>query len=526
MAMSSKSINIFLKSIADATGFTKIREHAKGLTKNMGEVGGSIKKVSEAFGTLGGVFGGAIQNMLKGGIWGMMGEAIKGVIMLYHRWRDAAKKAAEEERKARDEQIKAITEYQSLTEKCYSTSVSAADLRLKKIKDEIDAVNELRKAELELERERLRAAGDKAGAEAITGRIADLDADAAAERIAAEMEAAERRIEAARRMSEDMGPVVSAAKAAYERAVDEEKRAIARVQEHAENSAVGHLTLGANGGFTRAPASAAQRSKAGIEAVAKFRKSDEGKALAESRKGAAEALKSAEDAARRAAAEALDTAERNLANLGMKADALLVREEARAAKAVNDSAEQSAKAAEKAAESIRTAEVKAAQDAARERDRLDRELHARRMDDLRAEIAEQTKGAASLRARAAAAQGEFDRAFAMYRDPTKAEAAIAEERDYRSDLKRLHKDASRYGGKWRIDELSRLMAAGDSQGVAETLDGWRRLKGFTPQVEAMVRASAAERTKTTAEEELRKIEANTAGLAEKLDALLVMKEGA
>lgn len=522
MAMSSKSINIFLKSIADATGFTKIREHAKGLTKNMGEVGGSIKKVSEAFGTLGGVFGGAIQNMLKGGIWGMMGEAIKGVIMLYQRWRDAAKKAAEEERKARDEQIKAITEYQSLIEKCYSTSVSAADLRLKKIKDEIDAVNELRKAELELERERLRAAGDKAGAEAITGRIADLDADAAAERIAAEMEAAERRIEAARRMSEDMGPVVSAARAAYERAVDEEKRAIARAQEHAENSAVGHLTLGANGGFTRAPATAEQRSKAGIEAVAKFRKSDEGKALAESRKGAAEALKSAEEAARRTAAEALDTAERNLANLGMKADALLAREEAKAMKAVNDSAEQSAKAAE----SIRAAEVKAAQDAARERDRLDRELHARRMDDLRAEIAEQTKGAASLRARAAAAQGEFDRAFAMYRDPTKAEAAIAEERDYRSDLKRLHKDASRYGGKWRIDELSRLMAAGDSQGVAETLDGWRRNRNFTPQVEAMVRASAAERTKTTAEEELRKIEANTAGLAEKLDALLVMKEGA
>ena len=90
-------------------------------------------------------------------------------------------------------------------------------------------------------------------------------------------------------------------------------------------------------------------------------------------------------------------------------------------------------------------------------------------------------------------------------------------------MKRLHRDASRYGGKWRIDELSRLMAAGDSQGVTDTLTAWRRNKNFTPQIEAMVRASAAERTKTTAEDELRKIENNTAGLARKLDELLAMK---
>lgn len=41
----------------------------------------------------------------------------------------------------------------------------------------------------------------------------------------------------------------------------------------------------------------------------------------------------------------------------------------------------------------------------------------------------------------------------------------------------------------------------------------------------MVRASAAERTKTTAEDELRKIESNTADLAAKLDELISMKGG-
>ena len=181
------------------------------------------------------------------------------------------------------------------------------------------------------------------------------------------------------------------------------------------------------------------------------------------------------------------------------------------------------KAAEKAAEAAKQAEIKAAQEAARERERLDREAHQKRMDMLKEEIAASESRAGGWRNVAASAQSEFDRAFAMYRDPAQAASAIAEEQDYRNDLKQLHKDANRYGGKWRIDELSRLMAAGDSQGVSDTLEGWRRLKGFTPQVEAMVRASAAERTKTTAEDELRKIEHNTASLAAKVEELLAMK---
>jgi hypothetical protein len=113
----------------------------------------------------------------------------------------------------------------------------------------------------------------------------------------------------------------------------------------------------------------------------------------------------------------------------------------------------------------------------------------------------------------------------MYRDPARAAAVIGEEQAYRNDLERLHKDARRYGGKWRIDELSSLMAAGDTQGVSDTLAGWRKSRGFTPQVEAMVRASAAENAKTTVEDELRKIENNTKDLSSKLEELLSMKGG-
>lgn len=174
---------------------------------------------------------------------------------------------------------------------------------------------------------------------------------------------------------------------------------------------------------------------------------------------------------------------------------------------------------EKAAKKAQEEEVKAAQAAAKEREKLERELHQQRMADLRAELAAQKEAASTLQATATAAQSEFDRAFALYRDPQAAAEQRAEEESYRADLDRLHKDASRYGGKWRIDELSALMAAGDTQGVSDTLAGWRKSRSFTPEVEAMVRASAAEKTKTTAEDELRKLNDQTAGLTQKMEDL-------
>lgn len=160
-----------------------------------------------------------------------------------------------------------------------------------------------------------------------------------------------------------------------------------------------------------------------------------------------------------------------------------------------------------------------------ERKRIESEAQKTAIKNIRERIDEQKRASGDLSTVASAAASEFDRAFAWYRDPNAAKRGIGEEQDYRNDLERLHRDASRYGGKWRIDELSRLMSAGDTQGVADTLAGWRKSRSFSPQVEALVRASAAEQTKTSAEDELRKIAANTSKLDQKLDELLNMKGG-
>lgn len=261
-------------------------------------------------------------------------------------------------------------------------------------------------------------------------------------------------------------------------------------------------------------------------------------------------VKRVESEARRAANRAArerESARQQQDALDIQRDDFATSEITRANEAAN-ATESVRSAARAAADERQKAEIAAAQAVAKERARLEQEAHDQRMADLRAEIAEQTKAAAQQRSVAAAAQSEFDKAFAMYRDPSRAAAVIGEEQDYRNDLDRLHKDARRYGGKWRIDELSSLMAAGDTQGVSDTLATWRKSKGFTPEVEAMVRASAAEQTKTTAEDELKKvnaeleklsadlqslasdrnakldgIERNTSGLAAKVDELLTVK---
>lgn len=168
-------------------------------------------------------------------------------------------------------------------------------------------------------------------------------------------------------------------------------------------------------------------------------------------------------------------------------------------------AEAAAKEAAKAAEERQKAEIAAAKAAAQERERLDRELHQKRMNDLREEIEAQSKAQAGQSAIRSAAQTEFERAFAMYRDPSRAASEIAEERDRADDLDSLHRDARRYGGKWRIDELASLMSAGDSQGVSDRLAEWRKSSKFSPEVEAMVRASAAEKTRDLAEERMQQI---------------------
>lgn len=468
----SKRIDIRIGSTADLTGFAKVKAQ-------LGGIGAAASKLGEAFGGANAYLGRFVQNLLKGSVWQMGAEAIGYVFKKTVEWAKSAEETARKTEEAITATLGACARgmdaYRNAVEEAAKAEREAANAGLKARQAEIDLTDRLAKATVELARQKRIAAGEDA-------KTVNAEADAAASEQSkktaraksdAEIRAIRRRIEIAENEAED--------------ARDEERRIRDARAEMAE------------GGW--AYYGSPKQEKAHL------------KALRAADSKAEEARQAGNRADERAIAErkALEDA---LARRG----ALEKELEAADIKAANERAAQ-------VAEARRAAEVKAAQDAARERDRLDRELHQKRMADLRAEIAEQSKSAAPLKAAAAVAQGEFARAFAMYRDPARAAAAIGEEKSYAADLDRLHADAARYGGKWRIDELSRLMASGDAQGQADALASWRKSARFTPEVEAMVRASAAERAKTTAEDALRKIEQNTAGLAQKLDELVAMKGG-
>lgn len=485
--MAKQTVNIELR----AAGGSQVAGEFSKATKASRDFVVNIKKIGGAFGELGGAWGDLISNITKGGIWGIMNSVISGIGTLCAKVYKSIKESSEAYQKTITDSLSVMAEkmaaYKVTVEDVAKAERAAVDAGTNRLKSQIDLTEQLTKATIELARQKRIAAGE--GAETVNAEsdsaISEASAKAARERSDAEIAAIKERIKIAQSAQ-------SAAKA-------EEKR----IREYQK-------AAGSGGVY--------DNDEANKKAVA-WRKSLESKYL-DARLAGRNAEKS-EAVEKAALADALKRREALEANI--QAQELKAENEKTAKE--KESAEKEAAAAKKNAEDRQKAEIAAAQAVAKERARLEQEAHQKRMADLRAEIAEQSKAAARQSAVASAAQSEFDKAFAMYRDPARAAAVIGEEKDYRNDLDRLHKDARRYGGKWRIDELSSLMSAGDTQGVSDTLASWRKNKNFTPEVEAMVRASAAEKTKTTAEEELRKIEKNTAGLGEKLEQLLSMKGG-
>ena len=489
--MADKKIDIILNSKATGDGYTKHEQGLKRVKKATQEANTAsadltthVKKLGGVFGQAGGAIGGFVSNFLKGGVWGMAFEAVRGLFDYIKDAAEEAKRQAEELSKKIVEQIDSVTShinsYKSAVAESAEAARAAADAAAAKRRAEIDLTERLTKAEIELTRQRRIAAGENA--DTVNGEsdaaLREQAAKTARARADAEVAAAERRLSNAETELEDAQKESMTLWDAYRQMkenhayiVDDEQRA-------------------AHGRQMRAQF--AQYESANRREMAANKRLDK---------------------------------ETDAVAAAMKKRSVLEKElEAQELKAANEKAVKEADAAKKTAEERQKAEIAAAQAAAKERERLDREAHQKRMADLRAEIDVQNKAKSQQSAIAAAAQSEFERAFAMYRDPERAAQEIGEEKARSADLDRLHKDARRYGGQWRIDELSALMSAGDTQGVQSRLQEWRKNGRFDASTEALVRASAAEKTRTTAEDELRKISANTADLAEKLEELLAMKE--
>lgn len=472
---------------------------------------------------LGGTFNELKEMFTQGGIWGAMAAVLSKVVSeLWDYFKKKAEQAAKRAERVFKESLDSIKDGASEVEERFDAIGASIDRNISRFDRMAKSINQLTKAEIELAKQMAIANGmDPSAANAAASDLsAQVDYQTEKERLEHIIKMEQKRVDAGKEAEAKTAKYIKeatdkkiAAEAEYQKKRDE------YVKKHARDHII--VGTGIHGYMQIVQLSEAEKVAERARAAADFEDSDAAAKLREKIRNTADVLKGikTDEKALLSADEAklkIKEAERALLTLETKHEAMELAKD-------NEISAKKKTVEEKRIADVKAAELKAVTEAAKVREQLDREAHKKRMDDIRAEIAAATGKGNILKATAANAQNEFDRAFAMYRDPSHAASVISEEKDYRNDLNRLHRDASRYGGKWRIDELSRLMAAGDSQGVSDTLASWRKSKSFSPEIEAMVRASAAERTKTTAEEELRKINANTAGLAQKLDELLAMK---
>jgi len=417
-----------------AGGFKRLETVARSVAKG---IGGQFARIGEL--------------LASGGIWGVASMAVTAAFKwAWGKVREDAEREAKRTERAWKDGLEAVKEGAAAVEAAFSRSMSSIDRGISRFDAMTASVKELTKAEIELAKQRAIANGmSRADAERAAGDLsAQVDYEAEESRLKNLIALERRRVDAA----EEAEAATAGKKVAATKRVEEAEAEYRRMRdEYVRKNAVtlGYAAHGMGAGVTAYALSEKEVAANRARAAEAFEETDEARAALGKVKEAKDQLKSittdekalaaADDARRK-----IELAENALASLGMRRAAREQSLQNELAAEAEEEARRREEADARAAEARRAAEVKAAQEAAKERERLDRELHQRRMADLREEIAEQQKAAAPLRAAAAAAQGEFERAFGMYRDPARAAAEIAEEKSRAEDLDRLHADARRY----------------------------------------------------------------------------------
>lgn len=149
---------------------------------------------------------------------------------------------------------------------------------------------------------------------------------------------------------------------------------------------------------------------------------------------------------------------------------------------------------------------KAAEAEMRERERMERELAAQRLDDLRGELRERERMESAARSRQSAAESSLSTAWGWYRDQSRMQAVIDEQKAQAAAEVQWQKDFDRLRFKhrdWRDMEFGSLSAAD----------------------EAVRQVALAKEEKAEADRAVIETAENTRDLAEKIDELLQVKGG-
>ena len=475
-------VKLVFQSAVAGSGFDDFLRKTEASISNSNQLGQSLTVMSSKLGAVGAAIGGVVGNLVKGSLWGAATAAIMGVVEAVKKWRAEAALAAEENAKAFAKVQEKAKEAAEQMKSAYQKSNELIDAAAKKKIEDIELTKKQTKAELELAAAKAKAAGKESEAAALSRKAAGEDTKASKKSAKVTVDAAKKKLDAAKKQALGLPGWENNGQDFKFDAREWEK------QRRARNGRMMYLRQQINeSGNERAKERSWDTTNAGE--VPKLKTKDELQKELESEKKAREAFIVQMKTARQAAQNIAD-AERVLTQ---------ARKEEKIAIVEN----------QKSIFIGRTEAIKAS-----------KEEQLKALQDKQSKISAPRAGLVSEVSRW---QGEFNQAFDLWRDPEAAQQAVDADKKRGEDMKAFRKAVNRYGGKGKIDEYAALMRAGDEEGMQDRLAQWRKSSKFTPQVEQMVKAAAADQNKNAAEKSLAQIEKNTGDLAKKIDELLRLK---
>ena len=517
--MSADEIRLRIASFFDPKGVNDAR-------RSMGDLARAASVAGSGIGGVFGKLGQTISAIFTGGPWLIVASAI---VTVFTYLRDQHRKMAEEiekrNRRIFDSLMEGSRAAVSAAREYYAFVKSSIDTSLAMRDKEADAVKNLAKAEVELARQKAIAAGmDKDAANAAANdRLADIDFNAAEEKLKRELDANERRVKAA----EDAERKISAAMETAERgrlALDEEYARKRAEYVKSNSKAAGEHIVAGSGGITGTAVMtysvSEKEAEASREAAAKeFVETDEAREIDRRRKeleGQIAAQRKEAQSARtdtEKARSAIETVRTQMAAVETRREArgFEVRNEiAEKVKSDEEAAKKEAEARAKEAERLARDEeretMRRIEAEKREREGIEREIAQRRLADLRDELALRRQEESEAQSRQSAAQGSLSQAWRWYRDKSQMQAQIDEHKAQAAAEIQWQKDFDRlktWRSDWRTAEFGSLSAAD----------------------EAVRQVAFAKEEKAAADRAVLETAENTRGLAEKIDELLAIKGG-
>lgn len=184
-------VKLVFNAVATGSGFSKLFEEVKGLSKAMPGLTNATMILGQTFGSVGASVGKMATMLLQGSIWGVAAEGAKLLIDKLGLFKDKTEETKEKLDKLEESTRKFYETINASSQK----SIEKIDSETKRRNEQLDITNRMIKAELQLQRARAISSGDAKGVERIDRQIAEQDQKTALQKAGYAVESSAKRRE-------------------------------------------------------------------------------------------------------------------------------------------------------------------------------------------------------------------------------------------------------------------------------------------------------------------------------------------